>query len=105
MHTNLERVLARFKGGLLTWTEGFDVKWTAAGDHFAILFDRKIVVYDMSAQPILTIEHPVRIHCIRYFKHPTHGETILAGLDDKLIRFYSPSDGKVLQEIKGHRAR
>jgi len=62
-------------------------------------------MYDMQATPIHTIEHPARIHCIRYFQHPTDGETILAGLDDRLIRFYSPSDGKVLQEIKGHRAR
>jgi hypothetical protein len=89
----------------LTCVEAFDVKWNAAGDHYAILFDRKIVVYDMQATAVLTIEHPVRIHCIRYFEHPTHGKTIMAGLDDKLIRFYSPSDGKVLQDIKGHRAR
>jgi WD40 repeat protein len=89
----------------LTRVEAFDVKWNAAGDHYAIMFDRKIVVYDMQATAVLTIQHPVRIHCIRYFQHPVHGETILAGLDDKFIRFYSPSAGKVLQDIKGHRAR
>jgi WD40 repeat protein len=89
----------------LTRAEAFDVKWNAVGDHYAIRFDRKIMVYDMQATAVLTIEHPVRIHCIRYFQHPIHGETILAGLDDKLIRFYSPSDGKIVQDIKGHRAR
>ena len=100
-----EGISAALKVVLLIRIEAFDVKWNAAGDHYAILFDRKIVIYDMQATPILTIEHPVRIHCIRYFQHPTHGETILAGLDDKLIRFYSPSNAKVLQEIKGHHAR
>ena len=39
------------------------------------------------------------------FDHPVHGETLLAGTDDKLICIHSVSDGKVLQDIKGHRAR
>jgi protein MAK11 len=85
--------------------EAFEVKWTAKGDQYAILFDRKIVIYDMNAQPLTTIGHRVRIHCIQYFQHPVHGETLLAGTDDKLIRIYSVTDGSVLQELKGHRAR
>jgi len=63
------------------------------------------VIYDMNAEPQVTIEHRVRIHCIRYFDHPVHGEVLMVGTDDKLIRFLSPSDGKVFLEIKGHRAR
>jgi len=85
--------------------EAFDVKWNAKGDQYAILFDRKIVIYDMNAQPLTTIGHRLRIHCIQYFQHPVHGETLLAGTDDKLIRIYSVTDGSVLQELKGHRAR
>lgn len=85
--------------------EAFDVKWDDAGDQYAILFDRKIVIYDMSALPKVTIEHHVRIHCIRYFQHPVHGETLMSGTDDKLIRIHSLADGAVLQELKGHRAR
>jgi hypothetical protein len=85
--------------------EAFDVKWNAKGDQYAILFERKIVVYDMNAQPLTTIQYRVRIHCILYFQHPVHGETLLAGTDDKLINIYSVSDGTVLQELKGHRAR
>jgi len=85
--------------------EAFDVKWNAKGDQYAILLDRKIVIYDMNAQPLTTIGHRVRIHCIQYFQHPVHGETLLAGTDDKLIRIYSVTDGSVLQDLKGHRAR
>jgi len=59
----------------------------------------------MNAQPLTTIEHRVRIHCIRYLQHPVHGETLLAGTDDKLIRIYSIADGSVLEDLKGHRAR
>ena len=59
----------------------------------------------MNAQPLTTMEHRVRIHCIQYFQHPVHGETLLAGTDDKLIRIYSVTDGSVLQDLKGHRAR
>jgi protein MAK11 len=85
--------------------EGFDVRWNSVGDRYAILFDRKVVIYNMEVEVLLTIEHPVRIHCVRYFQHPVHGETLLAGTDDKLIRVYSVSNGEVLQELKGHRAR
>src|SRR5215471_21030334 len=85
--------------------EAFDVKWNATGDQYAILFDRGVVIYDMNAEPRTTIEHHVRIHCIQYFNHPVYGETLVAGTDDKLIRIYSVLDGKVLQVIKGHRAR
>lgn len=59
----------------------------------------------MNAEPLATIEHPVRIHCMQYFDHPVHGETLLVGTDDKAIRFHSVSDGTILQELKGHRAR
>jgi len=85
--------------------EAFDVKWNVAGDQYTILFDRRVVIYNMNAEPLTTIEHPVRIHCIEYFNHPVHGETLLAGTDDKLIHIHSVSDGKVWQELKGHRAR
>lgn len=59
----------------------------------------------MNAVALTTIEHRVRIHCIQYFDHLVHGETLLTGTDDKLIQIHSVSDGKVLQELKGHRAR
>jgi hypothetical protein len=59
----------------------------------------------MNAVALTTIENRVRIHCIQYFLHPVHGETLLAGTDDQLIRIYSVSDGKAFQELKGHRAR
>ena len=59
----------------------------------------------MSAVARTTIEHHVRIHCIQYFSHPVHGETLLAGTDDKLVRIHSVLDGTVVQELKGHRAR
>ena len=85
--------------------EAYDVKWNKEGDHYAILFDRKVVIYNMNAEPQVSIEHPVRIHCIRYLAHPVHGETVLLGTDDKLIRIHSVSDGSLLQELKGHRAR
>lgn len=85
--------------------EAYAVKWNGKGDQYAILFDHKIVIYNMDAEPQATIEHRARIHCIRYFLHPVHGETLLAGTDDKLIRIYSVSDGSLLQELKGHRAR
>ena len=85
--------------------EAYDVKWNKKGDHYAILFDRRVVIYNMNAEPQVTIEHPVRIHCIRYLAHPVQGETLLLGTDDKLIRIHSVSDGNLLQEMKGHRAR
>ena len=85
--------------------EAFDVKWNVAGDQYTILFDRRVVIYNMNAEPLTTIEHHVRIHCMEYFNHPVHGETLLAGTDDKLIRIHSVSDGKVWQELRGHRAR
>src|SRR5271170_6347247 len=50
--------------------EAFDVKWNSAGDQYAILFDRKVVIYNMNAEVLTTIENRVRIHCIRYFQHP-----------------------------------
>jgi hypothetical protein len=81
------------------------VRWNSAGDQYAILFDLKIVIYNMNAESLLTIDYPIRIHCIRYFQHPVHGETLVAGMDDKLLRIHSLSDGKVLQELEGHRAR
>ena len=87
------------------WLEGFDVKWNFSGDQYAILFDRKVVIYNMNAEPLVTIEHNMRLHCVRYFQHPTHGETLVAGTDDKLIKFYSAKDGKELQVLKGHGAR
>lgn len=59
----------------------------------------------MNAEPLATIEHRVRIHCVQYFNHPVHGETLLSGTDDKLICIHSVSDGNVLQDIRGHRAR
>jgi hypothetical protein len=85
--------------------EAFDVKWNAAGDRYAILFDQRVVIYDMAATAQVTFGTPVRIHCMRYFQHPVHGETIVVGADDKLVRIYSVSDGTVLHELKGHRAR
>ena len=85
--------------------EAYDIKWNKKGDQYAILFDRKVVVYNMNAEPLATIEHRVRIHCIRYYLHPVHGETLLVGTDDKLIQIHSVSDGRLLQELKGHRAR
>ena len=85
--------------------EAFDVKWNKAGDHYAILFDRKVIIYNMNAEPQATLEHRVRVHCIRYFEHPVYGEVLALGTDDKLIQFHSTSDGKLLQEVKGHRAR
>ena len=85
--------------------EAYDVKWNAAGDRYAILFDRRVVVYNMEVEAQITIEHSVRIHCVQYLQHPIHGETIMTGTDDKLICVHSASTGEVLQEIKGHRAR
>ena len=104
MLIDLERVISPPQSSV-NWLEAFDVKWNATGDQYAILFDRRVVIYNMNAEPRATIEHRVRIHCIQYFDHPVHGETLLAGTDDKLICIHSVSDGKVLQDIKGHRAR
>jgi hypothetical protein len=87
------------------WVEAFEVRWNATGNQYAILFDRKVVIYNMEAEAQLSIEHSVRIHCIRYFQHPVHRETILLGTDDKQIRIHSVSDGSLLEELKGHRAR
>jgi hypothetical protein len=101
---NLARVVSLPKSSA-DWLEAFDVKWNAAGDQYAIRFDRRVIIYNMNAEPLTTIEHRVRIHCIHYFHHPVHGETLLTGTDDKLICIHSVSDGKVLQDIKGHRAR
>lgn len=90
---------------IVLMVEAMDVKWNAAGDQYAILFDRRVVVYNMQVEAHITIEHSARIHCIRYYQHPVHGETIIVGTDDKLIRIYSASTGQVLQELAGHRAR
>ena len=104
MLINLARVISRSQPSADS-IEAFDVKWNATGDQYAILYDQRVVIYTLNAEPRTTIEHRVRIHCIQYFNHPEHGETLLAGTDDKLICIHSVSDGKVLQEIKGHRAR
>lgn len=89
------------------------VAWNTAGDGYAILYDRFIGIYDMSA----TLKHKFesdksKFHAMSWYSPPTSGtsptgqdELLVATLDNGTIQILRPSTGEVVQVIKGHETR
>ncbi|OAD78482.1 hypothetical protein PHYBLDRAFT_62755 [Phycomyces blakesleeanus NRRL 1555(-)] len=86
--------------------EGLVVLWNTDGTKYAIMFDRKINVYNVSdAQVMTTIEHKSKFLCMRYFESSDKKEYIISGHEDKTIRIWEAETGKCVVEIVGHKFR
>ncbi|CEG73450.1 hypothetical protein RMATCC62417_08829 [Rhizopus microsporus] len=84
--------------------EGMIVLWNTTGDKYAIMFDKKINVYNVSdAQVATTMSHTSKFHTIKYFVLNDE-EYLISGHEDKIIRIWNLS-GECIKEIKGHKLR
>ncbi|KAI8371365.1 WD40-repeat-containing domain protein [Radiomyces spectabilis] len=87
--------------------EGQIVLWNSAGNQYAIMFDRKVCVYNVSdAQVATTIEQRSRLLCMRYYHSATNDKDyIITGSEDKKIRIWDASSGTCVAELSGHQWR
>ncbi|KAJ8096897.1 WD40-repeat-containing domain protein [Lipomyces tetrasporus] len=59
----------------LTGGEAIQVAWSTKGDRYAVGWQRKIVIYDMSAKPLSSVELNSPLYRLRYASlKDTHGE-------------------------------
>ncbi|KAG0167576.1 hypothetical protein DFQ28_011592 [Apophysomyces sp. BC1034] len=87
--------------------EGLVVQWNNDGSKYAIMFDRKINIYNVSdAKVALTIEHRSRFLCMKYYySSKTEKEYIITGSEDKIARIWDPTSGDCVAELTGHKLR
>ncbi|KAL1920957.1 uncharacterized protein VTP21DRAFT_11592 [Calcarisporiella thermophila] len=87
-------------------TEGEVVKWNQAGTHYAILSDRTVDIYETSSPtPNQTLRHRSRFLCMKYYAHPTLGDLILTGHEDRKVRIWRSESGECIRELSGHKGR
>ncbi|KAF7726718.1 hypothetical protein EC973_008492 [Apophysomyces ossiformis] len=87
--------------------EGLVVHWNKDGSKYAIMFDRKVNIYNVSdAKVAQTIEHRSRFLCMKYYhSSKTDKEYVVTGSEDKIIRIWDSTSGECIAELKGHKLR
>ncbi|KAI8970195.1 WD40-repeat-containing domain protein [Mycotypha africana] len=85
------------------------VLWNTEGNQYAVMFDRKIQIYNVSdAQVAVTISHRSRFNTMKFFhSKATNKDYIVTGSEDKYLRLWdlSTEEGKCIKEIQGHKLR
>ena len=86
--------------------EGLKVMWNTSGEQYAILFDKHLRLYDMSAAVKHTFSTESRYHDIQYFVMPDTGRELLAvALENGHIQILDPNSFSLVQELVGHTSR
>ncbi|KAF8892163.1 WD40-repeat-containing domain protein [Infundibulicybe gibba] len=69
------------------------VRWSTDGSMFAVQAASTIDIYNTDMVLIHTINHPSRLHDVRFCKRPqADGEVLLAGAEDKKLTIYDVSN-------------
>ncbi|ORY82033.1 WD40-repeat-containing domain protein, partial [Protomyces lactucae-debilis] len=86
--------------------EGLQVAWNTQGDAYAILFEKSIKLYDMSAALQHTFSAGTsKFHAMRYMTLPDGQELLAASLDSGVIQMLDPVKQELDSELTGHAAR
>lgn len=86
--------------------EPLKVAWNGTGDQYAILFDKSIGIYDMSA----VLQHrfeagKTRFHDLAWFRGRSGQELLVASMDNGELQILDPASKEVRQTLKGHKTR
>ncbi|KAG5350265.1 p21-activated protein kinase-interacting protein 1-like [Termitomyces sp. T112] len=91
--------------------EGEIVRWSTDGSLFAVQTGSTIDLYTTSMEILHTINHPSRLHDLRFCKRVVgDGELLLATAEDKLVSVYDVSSDpqkapKIIAAMTGHTNR
>ncbi|KAF8324348.1 WD40-repeat-containing domain protein [Cantharellus anzutake] len=89
------------KGATKLSKEAECVRWDTNGTNFAIAAGNGVDIYTTAMTVVTTINHPSRIHEIRFIKHPSHSSTrdlIFIAAEDKKISVYEPQEHPATEE-------
>ncbi|KAK5577116.1 hypothetical protein RB653_002054 [Dictyostelium firmibasis] len=84
-------------------TEGFIVQWSPSGDHYAVVFKDKVVVYNSSNfEELVSLDFNLQVLAIKFFDD----NTLMVGGEDKLLTFIDyKNGGKITKQLMGHENR
>ncbi|CDS12298.1 hypothetical protein LRAMOSA04493 [Lichtheimia ramosa] len=86
--------------------EGLCVRWNKSGDHYAIMFDRQINIYNVTdAEVAVSISQRSRFLCMQYYTSKAGKEYLITGSEDRVARIWDVSTGESVVELKGHKLR
>ncbi|KAN0018299.1 hypothetical protein ACTFIU_010914 [Dictyostelium citrinum] len=81
-------------------SEGFIVQWSPSGEHYAVVFKDKVVVYNSSNfEELVSLEFKLQILAIKFLDD----HTLMVGGEDKLLTFIDyKNGGKITKQLMGH---
>ncbi|KAG5438386.1 hypothetical protein PCANB_002874 [Pneumocystis canis] len=90
----------------LNKNEAFCIQWNTTGDHYAVLLNKGVMIYDMSATLVYCFSSPIQLNSIHYAvsKKKQH-EMLILGFQDGHIQIRDSSNGKLLESFVAHENR
>ncbi|CCG85144.1 Shk1 kinase-binding protein 15 [Taphrina deformans PYCC 5710] len=86
--------------------EPLKIAWNLAGDGYAILFDKFIGLYDMSASMQHKFESgKTRYHDVEWFRNTKGEEMLVASTDTGALQILNPTTKETIQTLTGHKTR
>jgi len=82
-------------------SEGFLVQWSPSGDHYAVVFNDNLTIYDSEGKEIHVLPFTQQLLAIKFYDD----NTLLVGGEDKVISVIDYKKGKVLKVFEGHENR
>ncbi|KAG4306089.1 hypothetical protein PORY_000077 [Pneumocystis oryctolagi] len=84
----------------------FCIQWNILGDRYAVLFNKEVAVYDMSATLVYCFSSPTQLNSIHYtMSGKSHREMLVLGSQDGCIQICDSSNGKLLKSFFAHENR
>eukprot|EP01132_Coremiostelium_polycephalum_P001416 gene1416-1787_t len=82
-------------------SEAFIVQWSPSGDHYALVFADRVVIYTADGKELHSFDFPQQVLALKFYDN----ETLLVGGEDKLITLIDYKNGKIKKTLEGHETR
>ncbi|QSL65429.1 hypothetical protein MERGE_002739 [Pneumocystis wakefieldiae] len=89
----------------LNKNEAFYVQWNTLGTQYAVLLNKEVMVYDMSATLIYRFSSLTRLNSMHYTISKGNHEVLILGSQNGCLQIYDSSNGKLIVSFVAHENR
>ncbi|EMR10505.1 hypothetical protein PNEG_01217 [Pneumocystis murina B123] len=89
----------------LNKNEAFYVQWNTLGTQYAVLLNKEVMVYDMSATLVYCFSSLTRFNSMHYTISKKNHEILVLGSQNGCLQIYDSSNGKLIVSFVAHENR